>query len=232
VAVIEPPHAARSNGRLGAWLTFVGLFIALSYASRLAATGERERDFLYEWTAFVGGVIQSAIVLGIVLLIARDGPARELLALRRPRGWGRAAAIMFGTLVATLVLSAALDPFLHAGDEQGLTPEGWDPDRAVPFAANFVVVAALVPLVEELTFRGLGFTLLERFGRTLTIVVVGVLFGLAHGLVNALPILVAFGIGLAYLRSRSDSVVPCVLLHGFFNAFALIASVTLGSGAG
>ena len=81
--------AARSPGRLTAWLTFVSLFAVLAYAARLTARGERDRDFLYQWDAFVGGLIQSAIVLGIIVLIARGGPAAALLALRRPRSWAQ-----------------------------------------------------------------------------------------------------------------------------------------------
>ena len=57
-------------------------------------------------------------------------------------------------------------------------------------------------------------------------VAIGVLFGLAHGLVEALPILVALGIGLAYLRARTDSLYPCVIVHGAFNAIALVLAVT------
>ena len=54
----------------------------------------------------------------------------------------------------------------------------------------------------------------------------GILFGLAHGLVQALPLLVAFGIGLAYLRSRVDSVYPGMVVHGLFNAASLVLAVT------
>jgi membrane protease YdiL (CAAX protease family) len=34
-----------------------------------------------------------------------------------------------------------------------------------------------------------------------------------------------FGIGLAYLRSRTDSIYPCMLLHASFNAFGLIVGI-------
>ena len=48
------------------------------------------------------------------------------------------------------------------------------------------------------------------------------LFGLAHGLVEALLVLVAFGIALAWLRDRTDSVLPGMLVHAFFNGAALV----------
>ena len=43
----------------------------------------------------------------------------------------------------------------------------------------------------------------------------------AHGLVEALIVLVPFGIGLAWLRDRTTSVLPGMLVHGLFNAAAL-----------
>ena len=49
---------------------------------------------------------------------------------------------MIAAFVAIAVIAAALDLFLNAGEEQGLVPDEWDPDRAAPFVANFLVVAA------------------------------------------------------------------------------------------
>jgi membrane protease YdiL (CAAX protease family) len=60
-------------------------------------------------------------------------------------------------------------------------------------------------------------------------VLIGLAFGFYHGLVNAFPILAAFGIGLAYLRARTGSVYPGMVAHATFNAIALIGSVTLSS---
>ena len=43
----------------------------------------------------------------------------------------------------------------------------------------------------------------------------------------ALPVLVVFGLGLAYLRSRTGSIYPGMILHAFFNAAALVIAVTM-----
>ena len=59
----------------------------------------------------------------------------------------------------------------------------------------------------------------------LAIGVTGLLFGAAHGLLVALPILTAFGLVVGWLRVRTNSVYPGMALHGTFNAIALIASV-------
>ncbi len=53
----------------------------------------------------------------------------------------------------------------------------------------------------------------------------GLLFGAAHGLLVALPILTVFGLVVGWLRVRTNSVYPGIALHGTFNAIALIAAV-------
>lgn len=215
----------RDRGKLYAYLAFVGVFAALNYASRLVPN-KPDRNVLYTWSAAIGGLVQLAIVLGIVLAIARDRPKDEYLGLRRPSSWGLAAGLIVLVLIGVFALSAVLSPLLHPGEEQGLVPKTWHPDRAAPFVANFIVVAVLAPIVEEITFRGLGYKLLEPFGKWTAILLVGLLFGLAHGLVEALPILAAFGSGLAYVRMRTGSVYPGMIVHGAFNSLVLIVAVT------
>jgi membrane protease YdiL (CAAX protease family) len=124
-----------------------------------------------------------------------------------------------------LVLLGTLGPVLDPGQEQGLTPDRWEPSRAGEYIANALVIAVVAPIVEEVTFRGLGYSLLARLGRWTAILLVGLLFALAHGLVEAFPFLAAFGAMLAYLRSRVDSVYPGMIVHGLFNATALVLAV-------
>ncbi|HET8606975.1 MAG TPA: type II CAAX endopeptidase family protein [Gaiellaceae bacterium] len=196
--------------------------IALGYYGR-AVGGQPDRNVLYQWGTAVSSTFSYLIMLGIVLWIA--GGRRDLLALRPPRSVWRAAALGLAVFVAILILGDLLNPILHAGREQGLTPTRWEPRHAGAYAANFAVIAVLAPFVEELTYRGLGFTLLSRFGPLAAAVLTAVLFGLSHGLVQALPILTAFGLGLAAIRHRSDSAYPGMVVHGCFNALALILAV-------
>ena len=213
-------------GRLAAWLVLVGALAAFAYVGR-AAEGDPPNDVLYRYDTAVGSAILYGLVLAAVFLICQGFSIRDLLALRRPTSWGRAAGIALAIFGLMLGLGAALDPFLDAGEEQGLTPDEWQPDRAGAFAANVVVVAGVAPVVEELTYRGIGFSLLLRFGRIAAIVLVGIAFGLGHGLFAALPILIAFGVALAFLRDRTSSVYPPILLHAAFNGMALALAVTV-----
>jgi len=209
---------------LAAWTTFVVAFASLSYTVRFTE-GKPDPNVLYEWSTAANTLIQYAIIALIVYGIAGLGNRRQLLALRRPTSWWVALRVGFGVGIGIAVLTTALGPLLHPGREQGLTPDVWIPSRAAQYVVNGIVICIVAPFVEELAFRGLGYSLLVPYGRWTAIILVGVAFGAAHGLVEAFPFLAAFGAGLAYLRSRVDSVYPGMIVHGLFNAIALAVAV-------
>lgn len=209
---------------LALWSSFVLVFAAISYTFRFTG-GKPPKDVLYQWASVEASLIQFALIGAIVYGIAGLGERRRLLALRRPTSWGRALAIAVAIGIGMAVLTRVLGPILEPGREQGVTPDTWQPEHAAAYVANGLVITIIAPIVEELTFRGLGYSLLIRFGRWTAIVLVGLAFALAHGLVQAFPFLAAFGAGLAYLRSRVDSVYPGMILHGLFNAVALTVAV-------
>jgi membrane protease YdiL (CAAX protease family) len=201
-------------------------FTTLSYTLRFTS-GKPPKDLLYRWSTVVGNLVQFAIIAAIVYGIAgAAGERRRVLALRRPTSWRTALGVGVGIGVGMYLLTIVLGPILHPDREQGVTPDTWEPKHAAAYIVNGIVVAMVAPIVEELTFRGLGYSLLARYGRWTAILGTGLAFGLAHGLVNAFPFLAAFGIGLAYLRSRVDSVYPGMIVHGLFNAIALTVAVS------
>jgi len=208
------------------WTSFVLLFAALSYSLRFTE-GKPPKNLLYRWSTVGGNLVQFAIIAAIVYAIAGlAGDRRTVLALRRPVSWPRAVRIGAGVGVGMLALSTLLGPILQPGREQGITPDTWQPRHAAAYIVNGLVIVVVAPIVEESTFRGLGYSLLLRYGRWAAIVLTGLAFGLAHGLVEAFPFLAAFGMGLAYLRSRVNSVFPGMIVHGLFNAVALTVAVS------
>jgi uncharacterized protein len=215
--------------RLAAWLGLVTLIAALNYYSRFSdsSSSNGTRDEIYSWSGFTGGIIVYAVWFVLVVAIAAD--RSDLLALRRPRSWNRAAAYAGGALVGIIITGAlvSLLPLPQSpGNEQGLTPTHWEPRHAAAFAANFVLFAAVAPFVEELMFRGLGQSLLRAaIGRVPAILAVGIAFGASHGLVEGLLVLIPFGVFLAIARDRTDSVLPGMLVHALWNASALVLSV-------
>ena len=221
----------KERGRLVAWSLLILTIAAINYAGRFTSTGHASssagNNEVYSYSTFAGGLVIYAVWFVFVLAIA--GGSRELLALRRPRSWKRGARLAVGAIVAIYLLEAAVSfiPLPQSpGKEQGLTPTHWEPAHAGAFAANVVLFTLVAPIVEELTFRGLGQSLLlALMGPWPSVLVVGIAFGLAHGLVEALLVLVPFGAALAWLRNRSDSVYPGMVVHGIFNGVALAAAV-------
>ena len=231
----EQTVADRHPGRLAAWLTFVLALTALNYAGRFAGGAETEDDIAYQWVSSIGIVIQYGIMLVILLLIARGFSKREMFALRRPASWKRAGGLALLVLVSIYAFAAAYTGLLSllgdydATEEQGLVPDEWDSSRAAPFIAFFVGVTLIAPVVEELTYRGMGISLIRPYGSLLAVVATGMLFGLAHGLLIGLPVLAFFGIAIGWLRVRTDSIYPPIALHATFNGVSLLAAI---SGAG
>jgi membrane protease YdiL (CAAX protease family) len=213
----------RRPKRVALWLGFVLGVAALGYAGQ-ASDSELPDDFVYRYSAAALGLVQFAIFFGILLLIVLGLPKLEMFGLRRPRSLRRAVGYTVAGLGAIWVVSLALSPLLDAGEEQGIVPEEWDPDRVGAFLAFGAVATFVAPVVEELIFRGVGFALLEPYGTWVAIVATGILFGVYHGLIVALPVLAGFGIVLGWLRSATGSVYPCIALHALFNGVA-IASV-------
>jgi membrane protease YdiL (CAAX protease family) len=208
--------------RLWAWIILVAILVAAQYAGR-AIGGEADRDALYKTGTAITASVVELFLLSLAMGIA--GTTR-LLALRHPRSWVRSLLLAGAVFILVSGVSAALDPLLHADREQGITPDHWDPSRANAYTLNFIVIAALVPITEEIVFRGVGYSLLERLGTPVAIAGSAVAFALAHGLVQGFPTLLVFGLGLGWLRYRTHSVIPGIAVHASFNALALILAVT------
>jgi membrane protease YdiL (CAAX protease family) len=219
---VETAAKPRSNGRLVAWLTFVLLLALVNWAGRIGG-GQTPKDAAYRWDLGIGAVIQFAFILVVIAFIARGDWG--LLALRRPRSWTGALGTAILVLVAVNIVSVALEPILHPGREQGLTPTRWEPSHAPQFALFAFAVVVMAPITEELAFRGLGYGLLRPFGLAVAIGGSAVLWALAHGLLDALPVITMLGIGLGWLRYRQDSTIPGMILHGAFNGIALAVSL-------
>jgi membrane protease YdiL (CAAX protease family) len=219
------PHLkgqSRSNGKLVAFLVFVVFVSTVNYLLEYAGHQKKSQteQALYHYSTAVGDAVVYALILFVVFWIA--GWKRDLFAWRSPRSWLKAAGWAVVVLLFVFVVNVALDPFLHAGREQGAVPTHWEPAHTGAYVANWLVVAGVAPFVEETTYRGLGCTLIyARFGGTVAIVSVGILFALSHGLLQALPELAIFGAALTWLRLRVDSTYPGMAVHSIFNSIAL-----------
>jgi len=178
-------------------------------------------------------VITCGLILGYIFI--REGGRPEALGLVL-RSWPRAAWTGLKTLLATmpaviaLLISVhylymsfarhepAMHPVLATLKEQPL--EHWQ------MAALLVMAGLVMPLFEELFWRGIVLTTMLRSGRAeLAIVVSAVLFAVSHssqeGAFVSMPALLALGLGLGYVFYRTRSLAACAAMHAAFNAYNL-----------
>jgi len=206
--------------RVQAWLAVTAAFAAVNFYAA-SQSSERDGDIVYSYDVLASAVVVYGLLLGVVFAITAGLPRRELLALRAPRSWGRALGLSLGSLIAIFVGAALLLWLSQAGDEQNLTPEAWDSSRAGAYAASFVAIVLIGPVVEELLYRGAGVGLLQHHGRLAAIGGTALMFGLGHGLLLSLGAFVWFGVVTAWLRLRTDSLYPALIVHAAFNAFGM-----------
>jgi membrane protease YdiL (CAAX protease family) len=213
------PSRRPSKKTLGIWTAIAVVLIVLGFAG--TSSGGAEPNVLYDYSFGIGSIVIYAILIAITLALASGlGSPIDAAGIRR-FAW-KWVGIAIGLIILVLVIGQILEPVLHAGEEQGLEPTEWKSDRAGAFALNGIVVSTVVPFAEELFFRGVGVPAWLPFGPLAAIVVTALAFGLGHGILAALPVLVPFGLAQAWVRWRSDSVWPGAIAHGFYNGTALV----------
>jgi uncharacterized protein len=94
-----------------------------------------------------------------------------------------------------------------------------------------ILVAVIAPIAEEIFFRGMLYPVLRRrWSANVAIVLNGFLFALIHFIPILIPGLLFVGIVLAWVRERSDSIIPCILLHAMQNGIVLFGIYAMMSG--
>jgi uncharacterized protein len=183
------------------------------------------------WVGLVGAVVVSAVS-------ARSNVRSEFGLALRP--WpdiplGVAVGAAFQLVVVPLLYL----PFEEA--DRSLSRSLSAPARQLTggsHGAGLVVVDILIvagaPVVEELFFRGLLLSALEkRFaglppvkGRWLSVVITAVVFGLVHYEPLQLAGLVLFGLALGLLAQRTKRLGSNIVAHATFNGIAVIILAT------
>jgi membrane protease YdiL (CAAX protease family) len=130
----------------------------------------------------------------------------------------------FGALPLAFVLVAILRPALGSDTAPSVEDFTGGGDFTVFHALTMLLYGGfVVPLTEELFFRGLVFRWLrQRLDFWPAAFVSAAVFGVAHGSADKAVISGLLGLALAWLFERSRSLAPAILLHQTFNSLALM----------
>jgi uncharacterized protein len=183
-----------------------------------------------------------AVSLGIYLLM----PAALAVTVARIGGWrpllggglstrglllvlpfflvGMAGLVLVNLLVSGLIGSTDNPQIAALSGGQALSVGA--------IAALWLLLAVIVPICEELVFRGVVQPLIaQRWGAAAGIVLGGLIFAAAHLLPTLIPGLFVSGLLLGLLRQVSGSIWPGVIYHAMQNTLALAAFAAVLNGA-
>jgi membrane protease YdiL (CAAX protease family) len=181
-------------------------FLAPMTLIQLAWTGT-ERALYAPMAALVSSVL--------IILVAISVRTLAFSGFTRPRARYvlEALAVTAGFLLLAHVWLAMIErAFPGATDEMGVILDR----MGLPLA--LFVVAFCPGLFEEVAFRGIVQGRLDRLlGRVQGILVTAAAFALAHGVTPAFPIHLGIGVYLCFLRDRSGSLIPGIMLHMLYN---------------
>jgi uncharacterized protein len=203
-------------------VSYVVLQIGLFLPVALLSEGDPSAPLL---VAVSGASALGAVAIALALRV------RSPAAVGLVRTGARTIALGVGLGVAAWLLSRVLIVVYVA-----VTGDTSDPQAALtlfsgPVAAALVVVLGglVVPLGEELLFRGLAYPVLRRLGRVLAIVLTAGVFALAHGLNVVFAAAFLLGVVNAVLYERTGSIWPAVASHATFNTISFVLVLALGS---
>lgn len=166
-------------------------------------------------------MVSYIVVLGVLWLMARrrKQPFSEFTGLKRPARMPlmvlAAAAGLAAAFWATIAIN--LIPWPEA------MMETYEAESAALSTAkpvlDFLAIVFLGPLVEEVLFRGIIYdALCLMVPAGAAAIFQGLLFGSVHGTMIWMIYAAFMGCMLGYVRKRTGSVRPCLLMHMVFNA--------------
>jgi membrane protease YdiL (CAAX protease family) len=179
----------------------------------------------------VYGVLVGSLILGF-----RPSQAPPL-SLRRakPVFFAIAPVALAGAIAVSAIIYALLSPFVGSVEQsvRGVLSIATDVKWIGIAPLQVWAIATLrgtllAPLFEELLFRGavLGW-LAKRLPLSWAIVVSATLFALMHGFPIVMPYAFLFGLIAGWLRVRSGSTLPGLLMHALNNLLFLAAALLI-----
>jgi membrane protease YdiL (CAAX protease family) len=226
------------------FILFVPVPLVMLIAERLLVD-------LQDWQkAFLGNFIYcigSVVVVAIILLIAWSYFARRL------KGFGLNIRSIHKDFFVAFVSLLTVLPLMEAAIRLMMLIGTlfYGPEYQIPqheqlkmialypqwqfLILTFIVIAVIVPVLEEMLFRGLFQTVIRslletrnsklegRYNAWIAIFITSGLFSIVHGNVPHWPALFILGVCMGYSYEKSGSLFRPIFIHAFFNSIAVIS---------
>jgi membrane protease YdiL (CAAX protease family) len=168
-------------------------------------------------------------LMGIILpvfLLTRRFPAgiRGQLRLRRPR-WPRLLLVIaaaMGSVVLVDQIYVITQHFSPVPENYADAIRALKPNSSLEFAITLLGLCILVPIAEEVIFRGLIQQIFVRnMGPILAVALAGAVFGAVHLNAHLLVSITVFGWFLGWIYVATGNLVYPMVAHAIFNTAAL-----------
>lgn len=236
--ILDNPPWGRREVMKAALLIFVGGVVLIVLASVFLFLSETD-------PAAVGGLsspLLFGVASGLYLLVLL---AVYLFAVRRANGswkllgmrgfdwrwWPALVPIFFAQMAGMALINTLFVPLFTGAEFENPQIEAITAGMSLSprdLVLLLLLIAVVAPVAEELFFRGMLYPVLRRrWGVGWGIVLNAVIFALVHFIPLLLPGLFYIGLLLAWVRERSGSVIPCIVLHAIQNGLVVIGIFAL-----
>lgn len=223
------PRQRVSNLGMFGWIILVfvaGLLGANVVAVFLAAWGAELTEPIPFSLVFFGQTIGSLLVVFIYSRRSSGSLVADVGLVLRGKDWWAILAGMGLQIVAAIVTLPLIEAMFPDGaPEQGVADVAGNTETTLEIILIFVSVAILAPIIEEILYRGMLMSWLNRFmGKWATILVSSAVFAGVH-LVDwnaraAVPGLFIIGVVLGWAAMRRGDLSLAIPLHAGVNLLA------------
>ena len=171
----------------------------------------------------VGGAILTLLIYFIIEKVKKTSLAKEtdIKAVPAKHLILTVTAALGGMFFMNFIMSYLPIPQELIGD---LT-SGMGKLTSYPFWLAILANAILVPIMEEIVFRGYIFSRLSKAMPTVVAALISsVVFGICHGGLLWAVWAFAFGMIICVIRIKSGSILPGMIFHIIMNTFAMVVS--------
>jgi membrane protease YdiL (CAAX protease family) len=191
---------------------------------------------LVEVTFLIGPIYMARRVLLEMKIVPHPRTVLEVLSFRRFKASTALPLVVFSFLAIFAInwlyqlLIVSLHLKLQTNDQTVLQL-----GRVAPISMYSLLFLAVfvAPFCEEVLFRGFLFAgFLRAMPLGLAVVLSAFIFAAAHGDLASFPVLFCIGVLLAFLRWRTGSLWPGILLHLLNNAWSAISIILVLHGVG
>lgn len=180
-------------------------------------------------------LFQYVITVPVLLLVFRHFLGKKIgWTLRdsyhKPQATG-SQLVRWCVIALGLTYAASLFSNILFNVIQSMTGQDWyavsvvADENWVGYLCNLIAFPILAPIFEEMLFRATIFRNTERFGSWFAVIMSGIFFGLWHGNYEQIIYAAVMGMCVAFLTTKTRSVLPGMLVHFIMNLIGASQSI-------